>query len=230
MPGETFEEPDLFALWDTTTIVDPSHLIANSTKDSNEPPWEAQHSVTSYVDCNCPVRHVGLKGYPNGNDSLVFLDVAQNADFTRPDPYADKILFNKECIIIAMWSNCLQIGISDAAFCEDDAQSPFYRDGSNTYALSFANPNFNSNKPKGSAAAVNDNMVRTVQQIFKTLKPDLRPTKEQITVPHHPFLDIFPFPTFRRNVLTSDTLIDEDEFCNGRFLLTQEFNSTEDPL
>lgn len=59
---------------------------------------------------------------------------------------------------------------------------------------------------------VKANIICTVQRIFKTLKPDLRPSSEQITVKHHPYIDILPFPTLRKNLITHQEEIDEDEF------------------
>ncbi|GLB21885.1 hypothetical protein AtubIFM61612_002435 [Aspergillus tubingensis] len=56
------------------------------------------------------------------------------------------------------------------------------------------------------------NLIRTVQETFKTLKPDLRPSQEQITIEHHPIIDILPFRTLRRNLITRQHDIDEDEF------------------
>lgn len=128
------------------------------------------------------------------------------------DPYANQITLQKECMIAAMWSNCLQIGISDLAFCEEDSQSQFYREASDP---SYTAVGFPSNN-KTTTGVASDSMVRTVQSLFKTLKPDLRPTREQVIVPHHPFFDIFPFPTFRRNILRSETLIDEEELFYGK--------------
>jgi hypothetical protein len=55
-------------------------------------------------------------------------------------------------------------------------------------------------------------LVKTVQGTFKTLKPDLRPTIEQITVRHHPYIDILPFPMLRNNLITRQEEFDEDEF------------------
>lgn len=229
--------PDLVAPWDTSTVVDPSHLIA--TRSSNNTIRKTEPGIfepppckwfTSYIDCGCPVRHVELRRrLPYGAESLRFLEVDADASSLQvttssrpPDPYANHIWMAKECVVAAMWSNCLQIGITDAAFCDEDAQSPFYReapshDNNNTYNT--LGPFLGGDGCSGSnnkKNEVHDGMVHTVQSIFKTLKPDLRPTREQITIPHHPFFDIFPFPTFRRNVLRSETLLDEDEICNGK--------------
>lgn len=245
--------PDLVAPWDTSIVVDPSHLIATSTAaattavsrkttgpaDNFEPP-PFNKCFTSYIECGCPVRHVQLRrSLPCSAESLRFLEVDPDEDddiddasrrrrllqvtssSRPPDPYSNHIWMAKECVVAAMWSNCLQIGIHDAAFCDEDAQSPFYR-AAPSYDCSLgpflggddcfgSNNNNDNNKNE-----IHDGMVHTIKSIFKTLTPDLRPTREQITIPHHPFLDSFPFPTFRRNVLRSETLLDEDELCHGK--------------
>ncbi|CAF9908009.1 MAG: hypothetical protein ALECFALPRED_004198 [Alectoria fallacina] len=41
---------------------------------------------------------------------------------------------------------------------------------------------------------------------------DLRPNSEQITVKYHPYIDILPFPTLRKNLITHQEVIEEDEF------------------
>ena len=45
------------------------------------------------------------------------------------------------------------------------------------------------------------------------LPPNLRPTEMQLTVPHHPEVDIFPFPTFRDNMIVANNTLDDVEFC-----------------
>lgn len=241
--------PDLFAPWDTTTIVDPSHLILSSntsiatTDKKTEPvftePPEQGKWFTSYIDCGCPARHVQLRRLrPYGAvEALHFVDVGGSGEEksrelvhkttpSLPDPYANHIWMTKECVVAAMWSNCLQLGISDATFCDEDAQSPFYREAparkwNNNNNLFYSLPDTSGEWSLAGLGVgslkehADDGVVHTVQSIFKTLKPDLRPTREQITIPHHPFFDIFPFPTFRRNVLRSETVVDEDELCNG---------------
>ena len=56
------------------------------------------------------------------------------------------------------------------------------------------------------------NMIPTVQRIFTTLKPDMRPVSEQITIDHHPHIDILPFPTLRKNLIIHQEEFDHDGF------------------
>jgi hypothetical protein len=45
------------------------------------------------------------------------------------------------------------------------------------------------------------------------LPPNLRPTEMQLTIPHHPEVDVFPFPKFRDNMIIADSVFDDVEFC-----------------
>lgn len=50
--------------------------------------------------------------------------------------------------------------------------------------------------------------------ISPNLPKDLEPTPLQLTVPHHPYIDIVPFAGFREKVLRFLDLIDEDDLCH----------------
>ncbi|PYH46445.1 DUF3425 domain-containing protein [Aspergillus saccharolyticus JOP 1030-1] len=45
------------------------------------------------------------------------------------------------------------------------------------------------------------------------LPPHLRPTQLQRTVPHHPWLDFFPLPRFRDNLVQMADRFDDEELC-----------------
>lgn len=42
----------------------------------------------------------------------------------------------------------------------------------------------------------------------------LRPTQFQRRIPHHPWLDFFPFPNMRDNVIALQDFIDDDDLCH----------------
>ncbi|KAL5048237.1 hypothetical protein BDW71DRAFT_196262 [Aspergillus fruticulosus] len=88
------------------------------------------------------------------------------------------------------------VGIAMDAICAEESPSPFFRaDASSADPLTKAN------------------VVAAVQKAFKPkLKHDLRPTKEQITINHHPIIDVYPFPTLRNNLVSRQGEYDEDEF------------------
>lgn len=191
-------------LWDSATSIDPCFLTMTNYGRPNP-----QHELraTTYIDCGCSVRHVEVRtmavgGYEIGAE---LLRVGETKVFS--DPYLNHIRVDAVCTMTAMWENCLQLGVSEWVLCDETSQSSFYRPGSHKSSTNLiTNPGGN-----GSDEAV-DGVVRTVQSIWKSVKPDLRPIKEQVTIPHHPCLDIFPFPTFRKNALRGAVILDEDEF------------------
>lgn len=180
------------ALWDPTTPIDPSHLVQDKDNPASQPSW------FSYVDCGCFRPHLqissslGAKQYTD----VKVLNAEPNL-FPAADLYANALRVERICIVQAILSNCLHIGITEDMFCDDDAISPFYRpSGDNNTGLD----------DSGS-----DRVVKTIQGIFKTLKQDVRPIREQITTMHSPVIDVLPFPTLRKNLIKSGSAVDEDE-------------------
>ncbi|CAN8099778.1 unnamed protein product [Discula destructiva] len=182
------------SLWDSETNIDPSYLTMTNYAHSGtgKDVW-----YNAYLDCTCPVRHVEVRTKnPVTFDSMEIVRI----DAGMPSPNMNNLRIDLLCNFSAMWENCLQMGISEAILCEDDCLSFFYRPGA-TIDVRITN---------GDAKA-SESVVQTVKRIYKTLKPDLRPIKEQITVAHHPHIDIIPFPTLRSNLLKQSVAIDEDE-------------------
>lgn len=182
------------SLWDPAIFIDPSYLLLDkASKVPDEGYW-----YTSYVDCGCPVRHVEIRSRKPGTlDTVQLFTIGEST--MSADPYANSLRVEMHCTVDAIWKNCLHLGVSELVFCQDDSLSPFYRPGAGRNAIT------------DSGHEASDAVVRTVQSIFKTLKPDLRPTKEQITIPHHPCVDIVPFPTLRNNLLKGVVFVDEDD-------------------
>ncbi|KAK9364543.1 hypothetical protein V1509DRAFT_636029 [Lipomyces kononenkoae] len=52
------------------------------------------------------------------------------------------------------------------------------------------------------------------ERVDKSMPPTLCPTLLQRTIPHHPWLDFFPMPTMRDNLLLADGSFDEDQLCH----------------
>ncbi|EHK16206.1 uncharacterized protein TRIVIDRAFT_127331, partial [Trichoderma virens Gv29-8] len=177
--------------WDSCTLVGSSFLIHDKTRQGSSPYW------TKTIDCGCLTPHVRLRTrdpYSN-NDMQV---ISFSADGVAADPYMSNVIrIERVCIATALYTLMKYVGIEEGIFCADDSPSPFYRPG-----LEIADD------------AMRDRTIGMVQQMFKTLKPDLRPIAEQITVEHHPYIDILPFPTLRRNLIIHQNEIDEDEFLN----------------
>lgn len=169
----------------------------------SRPKTQENLSHARYLDCGCSVRHVEIRTKSSGCDGsdIEYVRVGETA--ASSDPYMNHIRVEMVCTMAAMWEIRLQLGISELALCDDDSQSPFYRPGTSGNLIA-----------SGENEALDARVVRTVQSIWKTLKPDIRPLKEQVTVPHHPSVDVLPFPTLRKNLLTGAVVVDEEEFCH----------------
>ncbi|KAK8128454.1 hypothetical protein PG984_009562 [Apiospora sp. TS-2023a] len=107
------------------------------------------------------------------------------------EPYANHLRLETVCTLDAMFSLGTLLGIPSERMCPPETQSPFFRPGLDELSGVHA--------------------ISTVQKIFRTLKPDLRPGCEQVTVAHHPFIDCLPFPTLRRNLLVHRAHIDAEQ-------------------
>ncbi|OJJ02995.1 hypothetical protein ASPVEDRAFT_170221 [Aspergillus versicolor CBS 583.65] len=49
---------------------------------------------------------------------------------------------------------------------------------------------------------------------LEKIPASLRPTQIQQTVPHHPWLDFFPFPRMRDILIAAECLFDDDDLCH----------------
>lgn len=94
-----------------------------------------------------------------------------------------------------MASLCQHIGMTKDMLCVEKATSTFFRATGEIV--------------NGTEA---DTAVKMVQTIFDTLKPDMRPTREQIIYQHAAFIDVLPFPTLRRNVIVGGDAVNLTEF------------------
>ncbi|KAF7559786.1 hypothetical protein G7046_g4375 [Stylonectria norvegica] len=66
--------------------------------------------------------------------------------------------------------------------------------------------------------AYHPSQLSVVRSKFRNIAPDLRPSDMQLTVAHHPYIDVLPFKTFRNNLIrvlySVPQLVDEDELCH----------------
>ncbi|KAI3401628.1 hypothetical protein diail_10229 [Diaporthe ilicicola] len=101
-------------------------------------------------------------------------------------------------LFAAVMDNTLAIGVMDGpqAIFADETVSPFNRDWINS---------------KGSM------QLAQIKSKFSAAPKDLQPVDVQITVEHHVYLDVIPFPSFRERALRAlahdPPLLDEDELC-----------------
>lgn len=184
------DTPPALSIWDSTTYVDPSLLVRDKHNDG----LGSYSPITIDYDCSNP--HVLIR--TEGSDQISYGEVRILGDGpseTAADPYANNLRIETTCMTAALYTIGMYVGINEETLCADKSPSPFF-----------------SSSAESADDTVKANIICTVQGKFKTLKPDLRPSSEQITIKHHPYIDILPFPTLRKNLITHQEEFDEDEF------------------
>ncbi|KAL8708430.1 MAG: hypothetical protein Q9220_006720 [cf. Caloplaca sp. 1 TL-2023] len=131
-----------------------------------------------------------------GHDKLDLVLRMRNA--ATLDPQANSLCVDTLCITTALYTLSIYVGITEDILCDNASLAPFCISAESSDDIYQANS------------------ICATQEIFKTMKPDLRPSGEQITIRHHPYIDLFPFPTLRRNLIIHQAEIDEDEFFPRR--------------
>lgn len=179
------DNPSTPSVWDSTIHIDPSLLARDKSKSILGSYW------TTTIHCGCPSPHFQIQAQtPDLLKNKEFKILRLGPSPAAADPYMNHLRIETVCTIDALFALVAHVGITEEMLCADESLSPFFR---------FS--------PESA-----DEMASTVQEGFKTLKPDLRPNDEQITVKHHPYIDILPFPTLRKNLITHQAEMDEDEF------------------
>lgn len=114
-------------------------------------------------------------------------------------PDCKQVIFVQQSgLFAAVMDNTLAIGVMNGpqAIFDDDSGSPFNRDWVES---------------KGSM------QLADIRSKFSGAPRDLQPVDVQITVEHHVYLDVIPFPAFRERALKAiahdPPLFDEDELC-----------------
>ncbi|CRG87051.1 hypothetical protein PISL3812_04065 [Talaromyces islandicus] len=111
-----------------------------------------------------------------------------HAEFALGSPHTDMLLgLTRLNILRALNTNIDILGYDGADLLNDDAQSPF--------------------SMVGPMAA--DSEIREA-----VLPPALRPTHVQRTVPHHPWLDLFPIPRMRDIMILAGDSYDDELLCH----------------
>lgn len=97
----------------------------------------------------------------------------------------------------ALEANICSLGLSSSLICQD-ILSPF-----NIISL-------------GGTVSENlddDVLIAPSSNLILNLPPALQPTALQISILHHPWIDIFPCPRLRDNLLCAGDLLDDDGLC-----------------
>lgn len=103
--------------------------------------------------------------------------------FSSPlsDPYANSLRFVRASTFTAYLNNARALHMDIPALFAERCPSPFYRPSSPTSDLSA--------------------LHKSVLRAFPTIPAHLRPTLPQILYPHHPYLDLLPFPVLRARAI-----------------------------
>ena len=184
-PPSSQPSPD----WDLMGYIDPVELI-DMEQEVLRPQWRMDYVDSGSLKVqDVSTMAVSLRNQPS---QLNF-----NPTTLAADPHINHIAFQEVNLMEALSSICHHIGCTEQMFHDPTAMSPFYRPGCSTTPETRTSQEF----------------VKGIQNIFKTLKPDLRPVEEQVIFPHNPGIDAMPFPTFRKNLLTTKHCIESEEGC-----------------
>ena len=111
----------------------------------------------------------------------------------------------------AIMANARHLQIAPHDIISEHSQSPFYL----TRASLGKNPALQNSAPASYFGPRRD--TDDGDSFYEDIKPDLRPTRIQTNIPHHPCLDVLPWPTFRSNAIMAASMdpppIDEDDLC-----------------
>lgn len=118
------------------------------------------------------------------------------------------IYIRQNSLFAAVMDNTLAMGCVQGMqlMLSDNGASPFNKDW--TEGAMSANLGWGSRRQL---------LLSQIRSQYAATPKDLQPVDEQITVAHHIYLDVIPFPSFRQRALQALTqeppLFDEDELC-----------------
>jgi hypothetical protein len=98
-----------------------------------------------------------------------------------PDPYANALRFVRASTFAAYLNNARALHFDIPSLFAEACPSPFYRPSSPTVDL--------------------PSLHKSVLRAFPSIPAHLRPTLPQILYPHHPYLDLLPFPVLRARAI-----------------------------
>lgn len=110
-------------------------------------------------------------------------------------PYRNSLRIARFSYFAALFTNFSSLGFDFGLFLDERSVSPFC----------------------ASSATEDAGMDASTTCSTHDVPLNLRPVPSQFTVPHHPYIDSLPFPTFRRRALAAlaadPPLLDEDDLC-----------------
>lgn len=123
---------------------------------------------------------------PNAREYLRWFEAIAEKSYLTGSPQIDHLVsLTRLNVHRAIQTNIRAIGMTADWTCCDDTISIF-----NLYSP--VTPTFN----------------------METIPASLRPTDIQRSIPHHPWLDFFPFPRMRDILIAAEHLFDDDDLCH----------------
>jgi hypothetical protein len=137
-------------------------------------------------------------------------DRAESICMASQNLYLDNMSLSCLSFSAAFTENARQLGITPYDIINDHAESPFCcpaLDLTKTYDLGLAE----------TSSFLECRHTATMEDLYKHIKLDLRPTPTQMSIPHHPCWDILPWADFRSKAILvasiNPPLIDHDDLC-----------------
>lgn len=152
-------------------------------------PPTAMGSSTTKIDFSDLDKHP-IFGPSSGKARRIIqsLEAVIHAEFALGSPHTDMLLgLTRLNILRALNTNIDVLGYDGADLLNNDAQSPFSMTG-----------------PTAADRESRETLLPTA----------LRPTHIQRTVPHHPWLDLFPIPRMRDIMILADDSYDDERLCH----------------
>jgi hypothetical protein len=166
--------------------ITPVHLIFSSLADAHLSDDIMNRKFTLQEILMAGLRDLSKRGKQPMNSTLSLSKDAENEarliptascdsdDCRLPDIRINTIQLTTMSFVAACMSNAAMLVLSPAELMNKKSQSPFYQ------------------------AQISHEVAQTTYtRKFVHLKPQLRPSTTQFVHPHHPYLDILPFPAFR---------------------------------
>ncbi|KAF4496748.1 hypothetical protein FAGAP_7099 [Fusarium agapanthi] len=150
---------------------------------------------------------LGRLNIPSGHNSRIHEIVTSPLNHFHPKDY---ILLCRVSFVSAVSINARHLGIPWHDLISFDSKSPFP-----CLSEKLIQQELFDNGEKNTEQAAQMRLI--LKDYFKNIKSDLVPTQAQLTIAHHPTLDLIPWPKFRSKAITAvhstPPLIDREDFC-----------------
>ncbi|KAF5604161.1 uncharacterized protein FSUBG_6934 [Fusarium subglutinans] len=150
---------------------------------------------------------LGRLNIPSGHNSRIQEIVTSPLNHFQPKDY---ILLCRVSFVSAVSMNARHLGIQWQDLISFDSKSPFP-----CLREKFIQQELLDDGEETTEQAVQKRLI--LKDYFKNIHSDLVPTQAQLTMAHHPTLDLIPWPKFRSKAITAvhsaPPLIDREDFC-----------------